>query len=149
MAYTTTTLVRSESGFDNNSDVTDATITSYINMAHGSVKGFVARIYDISALDTDFTGSQAKDYLEGIETLWASGLLLIKEYGAEALDSDKDGYKKLELAKSLLMDLEEEKVILLDSNDEEYSRNDADAAGTVQYGDCEEDENIFDLDDVF
>ena len=149
MAYTTNQLVRDESGFTNNSDLTEATLTSYVGLAHGAVVGFVARIYDITALATNFTGSQAEGYLQSVETLWASGLLLIKEYGAEAQDSDKDGYKKLQLAKSMLQDIEDGKIILLDSNNAEYTENTVNNDGTITAGGAVEGDNIFDVNDVF
>ena len=145
MAWTTNALVRSESGFDNNSDITEASLTSYTTLAHGQIKGFVARIYDMAELEasTKFTGSQAEDFLKGIETLWASGLLLIKEYGAEAQNSDKDGYRKLELAKAMLLDLQEERIKLLDTDNAEFERMDDTMGGVIVAGGAEADENIF------
>jgi hypothetical protein len=149
MAYTTNQLVRDESGFTNNTDLTEATLTSYVSMAHGAVVGFVARIYDATKLSTNFTNSQAEAYLQSVETLWASGLLLIKEYGAEAQDSDKNGYTKLNLAKSMLQDLEDEKIVLLDSNNAEYDRGSTNVGGKISATGAVEGDNIFDVNDVF
>jgi hypothetical protein len=84
MAYSTIDQVRSESGFTNNSNITDAMITIYLNQANGVVQSFVSSIYNITTLTgTNFTGSQADLMLQRVEDLLASGYLMIKEYGAE------------------------------------------------------------------
>jgi hypothetical protein len=151
MANTTVAIVRSESGFDNNSDITDATITIYVDLAAAEVKGFVARIYDMAEMEASakFSSSQAEAFLKGVETLWASGLLLIKEYGAEAQNADKDGYRKLELAKAMLLDLQEERVMLLDTDNVEFERMDDTMGGVIVAGGAEDDEQIFAEDDTY
>ena len=113
MAFSTTARVRTESGFDGNSNVADATIAEYLDQANGVVLSYVGARYRITALSgTLFTGSQGEKFLKRVEELLASGYLLIKEYGADALDSDKDGYKKVNEAEELLTQIMEGKIRL-------------------------------------
>lgn len=103
MAYTTIARVRSECGFDGNTNITDALITTYLNQAHGVVNGIVAGVYNISSLaGALFTGSQAEAYLQRAEELIASGFLLIKEYGTSDTTNGAEGLRKYEEGKALL-----------------------------------------------
>ena len=130
MAYSTIDQVRSESGFTNNSNITDAMITIYLNQANGVVQSFVSSIYNITTLTgTNFTGSQADLMLQRVEDLLASGYLMIKEYGAEWLDSDKDGYNKVDEWMSLLKMMTSGDLRLIGIDGTEFTKVSKDSAG--------------------
>lgn len=153
MAYTTADNVRKESGFEGNSNITDATITIYLNEANGIVQGMVAGAYVVNELaaSATFTGSQAEYYLKRAETLIASGLLLIKEYGAEQFDSDKNGYDKYNEGKALLEMIlrNEAPVRLIDTNGDEFTRVDKSTAGGVVGGISSTSTAKFTVDDIY
>lgn len=150
MAFSTEARVRTESGFDGNSNVSSTLITEYLNQANGVVLSYVGARYRITALSGAlFTGSQAENMLKRIEELLASGYLLIKEYGADALDSDKDGYKKVEEALELLTQIMEGKIRLLDVNGDEIETVSGSSAGSVVAGGAVSGENKFSVSDVY
>jgi len=150
MAYSTIDQVRSESGFTNNSNITDAMITIYLNQANGVVQSFVSSIYNITTLTgTNFTGSQADLMLQRVEDLLASGYLMIKEYGAEWLDSDKDGYNKVDEWMSLLKMMTSGDLRLIGVDGTEFTRVNKDSAGTATAGGAVSGDNIFAVSDEY
>lgn len=95
--YATATQVRLESGLTSNTAILDATITEYINSAHGVILAKLATDYNISKLDVsnvDFPNSIAQSVLNRVEILLASGYLLIKEYGTMIGDKPIDEAKR-------------------------------------------------------
>ncbi len=103
--YSNIANVRTESGFDWNTNILDTLLTSYLEQSHGVVVSYVASRYNITKLvaSTDFTGSQAEQMLVRVETLLASWYLMIKEYWPDGANTDKDWYKKVDEAMELLM----------------------------------------------
>ncbi len=66
-------------------------------MGHSIVVSNIASRYDTTLLTgSNFEGSQAFEYLKTAEILIAAGLLLQKEFGDEALNTDKEGTKRIE-----------------------------------------------------
>ena len=61
--------------------------------------------------------------------MYAAGSVLITEYGKEAIDTDKDGYKKRKSAEDMLAAIEKGELLLLDSVGQELLVNAAFGAG--------------------
>lgn len=118
--YTTSAKVRSEAGFDGNYNIHEPVIERYLEQAEAYVKSFIAGRYALASLTTNFTGSQAETTLSRITELLAAGFLLQKEYGSDAQDTDKDGYKKQEEALAMLKDITTGTLKLIDSLGNEY-----------------------------
>lgn len=83
------------------SPLTDATVEAYRVKAQAWLNRRVKNIFDLTTIkDVE----DVPDAFINIVTLFASGLILIKDFGSSA-DTDgtsKDGYKKLDLARDLL-----------------------------------------------
>jgi len=118
--FATATNVRLESGLTSNTAILDATITEYINQAHGIIMSKLAVDYDISKLDVsnlDFVGSIAQSVLTRCEILLSSGYLLIKEYGTMIGDKPIDEAKRrIDEAFKLLDKISAGELQLLDKN---------------------------------
>lgn len=61
--------------------------------------------------------------------MYAAGSVLVTEYGKEAIDTDKDGYKKRKIAEDMLASIEKGELLLLGSNGQELLVNAAIGAG--------------------
>lgn len=132
MTFTTVARVRAESGFNGNTDISDTYIGGYLTQANGVLLGYVASIYDATKLSGAlFTGSQAESLLQRIEELFASGYLLIAEYGPEAKNSDKDGYNKVKEAEKLCTELLSGSFGLYDINSNEFTKKETASAGAI------------------
>ncbi len=152
MTYSTAARVRTESGFDGNQNVLDSVIEAYLEQANGVVQSYVASVYDISQLSgSKFTNSQAEKMLKRAEELIASGYLLIKEYGADSGESNKDGYEKVEEGESLLQRLTDKAhpLRLIDTGGDEFSRVAKSTAGTIVGSGITSGENKFSVDDSY
>jgi len=118
--YSTISAIRSEAGLTNNENIEVALIKAYQNKATSIVKSMVSRRYSLSAMATNFSGSQAEAYLQRCEELIAAGNLLTKEYGYEE-DGTPKGKYKVDEAMEMLKGIMSGDMILLDSNDTEYA----------------------------
>ena len=152
MTFSTIDRIRDESWFTGNLNITDANIQPYLEQSNGVVLSYVGAKYNIINLVSWalFTGSQAEKMLQRCEELLASGYLLIKEYWPEGADTDKDGYKKVNEAESLLSMIMEGKIRLLDTNGKEFSSwaEKKEAAGLASIG-ATSGANIFSVNDKF
>lgn len=118
--YTTNNEVRNEAGFDYNTDITDSQIEAARLRASGVINSQIGSRYKLPLSDNAcWSTSPAKDLVKNIELMLASAYLLIKEYWSEGLDTDKDGYKKKNLAEEQLRDIVNGtiKLICLDGNE--------------------------------
>lgn len=118
--FATATQVRLESGMTSNTAILDATITEYINEAHGIIISKLSTDYDTSKLDVsnlDFVGSIAQSVLIRVEKLLASGYLLLKEYGVMIGDKPIDEAKRrIDEAMRLLDQISKGDLDLIDKN---------------------------------
>ncbi len=152
MTYSTVDRIRTESGFDGNLNIPNSMIQAYLDQANGVVKSYVASVYDISQFSgAKFTDSQAEKMLKRAEELMASGYLLIKEYGADSGDSNKDGYDKVEEGESMLQRLTDKSHLLrlIDTDGNEFSRVAKSTAGSVVALGASSGGNIFSVDDSY
>lgn len=103
--------VRLEAGFVGNSNVLNETIEKYIVMSHSIVVSNISSRYDTTTLaGENFEGSQAFEYLKTAEILIAAGMLLSKEYGNEALNTDKEGERRIKSGKDMLLQLHDKEM---------------------------------------
>lgn len=153
--FSTVDNIRSEAGFDNNCNIDDTVIETYGNRAYGIVRSKISRMYSLTTLAENFTGSDAEALLVACEELLAAGYLLRKEYGPDALDSDKNGTLKINEAMELLDKIATGEIPLIDSNNSEYATNDQYNAEATEpeteddEGNWEKAENYFTLEDEF
>jgi hypothetical protein len=124
VTYTTTPEVRTESGFQYNTDITDSVIDSKRLAAFSIINSKVGSRYSLPLSNNpNFTDSPAQNLMGYIELLYASWNLLITEYWNEAIWSDKDGYKKQKAADDMLNDILSWKLLLLDTTWSELLTN--------------------------
>jgi len=90
MSYTNDGAVRIAAGIVGNLNISTASIASKIVMADGIING---KISDVYSLPLDETPA----FLIEIASQLAAAFILIDEYGKETADTDKDGYKRLDL----------------------------------------------------
>lgn len=124
--YTTTTELKTESGFLYNEDIADSVFDAKRVYANSFINSKLAMRYALplaTCNPTTWEGSPAEDYIKLIELLYASGLILVQEYGNEGIDTDKDGYRKKKEAEKMLTQLISGEMLLLDSNGKEMKVN--------------------------
>ena len=90
MSYTNIGNVRISAGMVGNLNISTASIQQKITMADGVING---KIMDVYSLPLDETPS----FLIEIASQLAAAFVLIDEYGKESEDTDKDGFKRLDL----------------------------------------------------
>jgi phage gp36-like protein len=108
LSYCTIADIRRESGFVNNTNLADARVTETGERAQSEVESYLRGVYTLPL-------SSTPDLIEYITMLLASGYLLIREYGPESRDTDKDGYKKCAEARALLQQIAAKTLLLVDS----------------------------------
>lgn len=116
MAFSTVARVRTVAGFENNEDVTDPIITTYLARASSIVRSSITGRYNLTDLSgARFTNSPAQEYLRTAEDLIAAGLLLIDQYGER--DPERTGHRKKAEGMAMLNDLKKGDSRLLDVDD--------------------------------
>lgn len=90
MSYTLDANVRIAAGIVGNLNVSTVSIASKIVMADGIINGKISDVYSLPLEETPA-------FLIEIASQLAAAFILIDEYGKEAADTDKDGYKRLDL----------------------------------------------------
>jgi hypothetical protein len=88
--YTTRNNVRISAGIVGNLNISTASIDSKISMAEGIINGKISDVYALPLAETPAMITEIASNL-------AAAMVLIDEYGKEAQDTDKDGYKRLDL----------------------------------------------------
>ena len=122
MSYTTQDEVRIAAGIVGNLNITTASITQKITMADSIVNGKISDVYSLPLAETP-------GLIVEISTQLAAAMILIDEYGKESQDTDKDGYKRLDLIyndkKTGLLDLIQKKAlkIISDTTSTELATN--------------------------
>ena len=112
--YTTNQETRDEAGFTYNTDITDAQIEAARVRAFSTINSKIWQRYKLPITDnTCYDSSPAKGMLNNIELLLASWYLLITEYGNESVGTDKDGYKKRDLALQMIDEIVQKTLLLL------------------------------------
>lgn len=106
--YVTADEVRDEAGFNNNRYVTDQLILSKIAKACDEINATVFQFYATPFVDP------VPETIKNIALQLATGYLLIKEYGAFAKGTEKDGAAKLANAEEDLQDIVNNTIELFD-----------------------------------
>jgi hypothetical protein len=88
MSYTTNAKVRIAAGIVGNINISTASIDSKVIMADGFINGKIGDVYSLPLAETPA-------FLTELASQLAAAFVLIDEYGKEAQDTDKDGYKRL------------------------------------------------------
>jgi len=88
--YTTIANVRIAAGIVGNLNVSTASIQQKISMANGVINGKISDVYSLPLAETP-------SFITEIASQLAGAFVLIDEYGKEAEDTDKDGFKRLDL----------------------------------------------------
>lgn len=119
--YVTAAEVRAIAGFNNNANILDATITGHINRAHGVIRSHIGGRYSLSSLNTNFTGSDAEQFLKSVELYLAAGYLLIAEYGPDSnSEGTITGQTWIQNSLDQIKDIENSNVRLFDANGTEF-----------------------------
>lgn len=114
--------IRKLAGFLDNANVGDDGIDDLRGRAEGYVNHMLSTVYTLPLSDnSNWDGSPGESVIKSITEDLTTGWLLIREYGARAEGTDKDGYKLLEQAKMMLQDIVDKKAKLLDSEYEEIA----------------------------
>lgn len=122
--YATDSEVRKEAGFEYNTDITDSQIEGARVRAFSLINSKIGARYSLPLSDNScFDTSPAKDVVKNIELLLASGYLLITEYWNESIGTDKDGYKKRDLAEKTLNDVVAGMLLFLCADGSEFTTN--------------------------
>jgi len=151
MAYATITTVRWESWFTNNTDITDAELTTYLTEAHWVVIWYVANKYDIALLEASsyWSWSEWQNLLIRIENLLTSWYYLIRSFWAEELDWDKNGYKKIDEAFKLLDDIRDWNIKLIWTDNAELPLSDDEQPISYPIWNASEDDRYFTVTDSY
>jgi hypothetical protein len=113
--------IREEAGFNDNSYINDGQIEIFRQTAESEVKSSIYKLYSLPL-------STIPDIIKGVVRLLAAGQLLYKEYGAEADGTSKDGIEKIKEARSILKEIRNGSIILLDDSDEKLEASGADSS---------------------
>lgn len=121
--YCTIADIRNQSGFTNVDVITDTQIDYKRLRASSMVDSYIATVYSLPL-------AEIPEIIKHVTSILASGFLLIDEYGSSSRDTDKDGYKKIEEAKSILKQIANKEIKLIGSTGTELA---SDTAGTVGF----------------
>lgn len=119
MDYTTVAMIRRDTGFADETKISDATIEEAIAEATTTINGYVSVAYVLP-----FAGSTAPATIQTIATELAIVLLYINEYGEESQNTDKDWERRLNKVMDDLEAIRDHKLLILDENDVEYATTD-------------------------
>jgi len=132
MTYATTDQVRQSAWFEGNLNVTDSYIDDAREEAYGVVNGYVGLRY---VMPLTWLSGESNNLLRHIERLYASGRILLDEYGFEGRDADKNGEKRLGEAKELLDAISKGETKLTNAEGEEMPRNNGVSSTNTSYSD--------------
>lgn len=114
-AYATVDEVRNFSGFRGNNAILDEHFQELIDDAENTINGYIGKIYTLPLASVPGLIRQLCWYLAG-------GNMLLKEYGAEGLDTQRDGEKWIRFAKDILQKIAEGDIGLFDSDGSELAK---------------------------
>lgn len=108
--------------------VADTMVTTYQTWAYGIIVSVLSKVYVMDVADTDvnalFASSPAESYLANLEVMLAGAKLLQVVYTEENDDFHKQGLAKEKAAMSMISDIANNNVVLLDSDFVELQRTD-------------------------
>ena len=117
--YTSIYKIKEEAGFKNNSYITTDLVDRYRIEAEAQAESSIVGIYQLPF-------SSHPKIFQHIVTLLAAGLLLSKEYGIESdVEISKSGKEKIDRAEELLQKIIDGKIVLLDDDKNQLSKNTA------------------------
>lgn len=123
--FSTNTKIRIESGFINNTDITDPTIDLYRYRAYGVVNSTISPVYRVQEMISSpmYEWSHAQTIIESCETLLASWYLLTKQYGIDQMWYGNDEAKdKIDEANSMLKQIAKWNMRLYGTDGLEFQR---------------------------
>ena len=116
MSYATIAEIRTASGFNDDTKLSDATITAYLADADAVINAAIADVYSLPV-------SATSELLNTIARHITVALLYANEYGEESQGSDKGWKNRMEWATDRLTDIQKLKLKLYDSSGNELSRS--------------------------
>lgn len=124
--------VRTKAWQNGNENITDEEIEQIQRQAHGLILAHVASRYDIEKMTDDiFNDSPAHDFLKSISMeLWSS-LLTLKYFGVQKLSEDNNAQASYNLQITLLTDIRDWQLRLLDNTYQEFYQLPLKATRTV------------------
>ena len=122
--YTSIYKIKDEAGFKNNTFIGSDLIDRYRTEAEALSESAIAIIYQLPL-------ASAPRIFQHIVTLYAAGLLLLKEYSLLTdTDSTKNGQKKVDRAEELLKKIADGDLILLSESNTELSKQSSNQASS-------------------
>jgi len=116
MAYTTVTAVREDTGFSDDSKISDEKIQEAIDEAAITIDGSVAHVYTLPFASTPVE-------LQYLNTELAIALLYANEYGEESQDTDKGWRRRVDYVMEQLDRIQDKKLKLIKSDGTEFATN--------------------------
>jgi len=114
--YTSIFKIKDEAGFKNNSFISSDVIDRYRTEAEAISESMIAMTYQVPL-------ASAPRIFQHIVTLYAAGMLLLKEYSVDNdADTTKNGQKKIDRAEELLQKIVDGNLILLSESNAELSK---------------------------
>lgn len=111
--------IRIEAGFQNNTDVTDQMIADRREDAESEIKSVLYVAGYTLPLQ-----APVPPIIKNITKLLAAGYLLLQDYGVLSEGTNKEGIKKISLARELLEKIRTKEIVLIDQlNEVSYSRS--------------------------
>ena len=114
MAYSTEANVKQEAGFENNANITSATVNRHISAADSRIDSILTKLYTLPL-------SETPALIEKISRYLAAGYLMLEEYGTEAEGTSKDGQAKVNQAEATLADIALGIILLIGTDGAELS----------------------------
>jgi len=109
------------------SSIDNAMVTQYRLWAYSEIMGGISSIYvlpvESSAVNADFTGGLAEDFLHGMEVELAAGNLLMVTYTEENDGLHKQGLAKVKAVREKIKSIQKRMIKLFDSESVELSQN--------------------------
>ena len=104
--YTTVANVKLESGFSDNSNIADTTVTRYITASDDIINGVLKKNYTLPL-------EEVPALIEQISRLMSAGYLMLEQYGTEAEGTSFDGQAKITQATKYLDQIEKGILLLI------------------------------------
>ena len=123
--FTNTELVKKESGFEDNVDISEENdVTSHVKAAEAEVLSALSYVYQLPLTDSlTYAGSPAESLLQEVAKMLASGLLMYQQFKGQGGDLEELAQSKIEQARDILKKIArincdecELPIVLLDTN---------------------------------
>ena len=150
LVFTTLAKVKSEAGFDNNTNINDTTdITPHANSADGETLMAISSQYSLPlSRNTTYTGSSAEYILQGVSTNYGAGLLMKKAYEGQGGSLLEIALRKIEEAKGMLQKIKSNEIVLFGTGGVELARV-FDRSSAIPMTNEDEEEARFSINDIF